>query len=384
MRKLLIATGILALFTGCEVSFKTLTLEDNLPVPKPIVGLGDFTATTIFKNSMNDVWESEFECESVAATAVASEGEQALKVEWDRGGCEWAGFGIGWDAWQPKDLSEIMDKAAVEFKIRSVEGEANIPLIIFLLEDYGGTMCAAVFGSACLESYPLNETWQTARLPLSWFSYKEDGCDVTNIKQMVFELQNSGACLIDDMRIVEYEPFERPASSRITTPSVVKLAPENVLFAESFKNAWGIGEFGCRKYEITQEEAFSGTSSLSLYHPTDEPCDYNRMGASWTSWIAVDFTGKEAFFEAWIKADGSLNDQHLWVGLESYDYQNGAVRIDETHVVREERGWKQVLVPLAGTGVGSETFPAGRVKQLFLETRGTTSVWMDDLRIVAP
>ena len=42
MRKLLIATGILALFTGCEVSFKTLTLEDNLPVPKPIVGLGDF------------------------------------------------------------------------------------------------------------------------------------------------------------------------------------------------------------------------------------------------------------------------------------------------------------------------------------------------------
>ena len=143
MKKLLIATGILALFTGCEVSFKTLTLDDNLPVPKPIVGLGDFTATTIFKNSMNDVWESEFECETVAATAVASEGEQALKVEWDRGGCEWAGFGSGWDAWQPKDLSEIMDKAAVEFKIRSVEGEANIPLIIFLLEDYGGTMCAA-------------------------------------------------------------------------------------------------------------------------------------------------------------------------------------------------------------------------------------------------
>ena len=40
----------------------------------------------------------------------------------DRGGCEWAGFGIGWDVGSPK-TSEIMDKAAVEFKIRSVEAK---------------------------------------------------------------------------------------------------------------------------------------------------------------------------------------------------------------------------------------------------------------------
>ena len=37
-----------------------------------------------------------------------------LKTDMDQN-CEWIGMGIGWDGWQPKDLSNIVDKAPIEF-----------------------------------------------------------------------------------------------------------------------------------------------------------------------------------------------------------------------------------------------------------------------------
>ena len=40
--------------------------------------------------------------------------------------CKWIGMGIGWDAWQGKDLSGIVDKAALEFMARSMERQLPI------------------------------------------------------------------------------------------------------------------------------------------------------------------------------------------------------------------------------------------------------------------
>lgn len=373
------------LLVGCGIEFNTLSLEDNVPVPEPIVGLGDFAATKVFGNSSAEVWGLEKdECQDVKSTSVAYEGNSAIEVNWDRGGCEWAGFGIGWNGWSSKDLSDIMHTGAFEFYIRSVEGETSIPLMIFLLEDYGGTMCAAVFGSASLESYPINETWQKAQVPLSWFNNEEEGCDVSNIKQLVIELQNSGSVIIDEMKIVEYTPSERPADSRIAKKSEIPFTGEAVVFDEAFGNVWGLGTYGCRNYEITQEEAFMGKNSLAMtFKKGDGKCEWKRFGTSWTEWIAVDMKTLAPEFECWIKSDAALDDQDLYVGLQDYNYHELKVQITEDHVVREERGWKLVQVPFFDAGFGTEKLPGDRIKELFLEGNGTGTIYLDELKISA-
>lgn len=383
--RLLLATIGVTLLVGCGMEFKTLTLEDNVPVPEPIIGLGDFSATKVFGNGTSETWGLEKdECQDVKTTSVAYEGSTAIEVNWDRGACEWAGFGIGWNGWSSKDLSEIMHTAAFEFYIRSVEGETSIPLMIFLLEDYGGTMCAAVFGSASLESYPINETWQKAQVPLSWFNNEVEGCDVSNIKQLVIELQNSGSVIIDDMRIVEYTAPERPAGSRIDKPSEIPFGGEAVVFDETFGNVYGLGAYGCRNYEITQEEAFSGKSSLAMtFQESDEKCDWQRLGTSWTEWIAVDMKTLAPEFECWIKSETSLDDQELFVGLADYNYHEIKVQITDAHVVREERGWKQVVVPFFDAGFGTDDMPGDRIKEVFLEGNGKGTIYLDQLTISA-
>ena len=57
--------------------------------------------------------------------------------------CEWIGMGIGWDGWQGKDLSGVMNHAAIEFMAR-VDGDPvyRIP-IVFILEDYSANQCYA-------------------------------------------------------------------------------------------------------------------------------------------------------------------------------------------------------------------------------------------------
>ena len=77
--------------------------------------------------------------------------------------------------------------------------------MIFLLEDYATTMTAAALRAGYMESYPLNEEWRTVTVPMSDFPAAKDGIDLTNIKQMVIELQGAGNVMIDDFKIVPLE-----------------------------------------------------------------------------------------------------------------------------------------------------------------------------------
>lgn len=361
------------------MEFKTLTLEDNLPEVKPTIGLGNFKATSIYKDSSNDVWGLEKDaCKNFTTTEVAADGSAAIELVWDRGVCgEWTGFGIGWNGWQPKDLSLIMETGAIQFKVRSVSGETNIPTMIFLLEDYGGVMTAAVFGSASLERYPINEDWQTAVIPLEWFTPEKDGCDMTNIKQLVVEMQNSGSLLIDEMEIVEYSDAYMANKPTIDQPSVVKVNAPTAIFDGKPTHAWGLGEYPCRSYTLDQ----TARGGLDLDWNDAQECRYREMGISWTAWIAVDMTGMEGqlALELAVKSDDLSG---IEVGLEAYEYQRGMLALDKADLVGESDGVKTVRIPLSALKLGSESFPAGRIKQLLISTEGTGKAWIGSIQLV--
>ena len=86
--------------------------------------------------------------------------------------CEWIGMGIGWDGWQGKDLSGILNNAAIEFMAR-VDGDViyNIP-IVFILEDYSANQCYATAGYLGIEGGEITNKWSKVIVPLSTFSYQ--------------------------------------------------------------------------------------------------------------------------------------------------------------------------------------------------------------------
>ena len=57
--------------------------------------------------------------------------------------CEWIGMGIGWDGWQGKDMSRIMEKSAIELVVRVEKGSISSLPIVFILEDYSENQCYA-------------------------------------------------------------------------------------------------------------------------------------------------------------------------------------------------------------------------------------------------
>jgi hypothetical protein len=373
---------------SCDVSFKTLTLEDpKAQYFKPIVGLGDFKSTDVFSNSAQDVWGIEKDdCKDIQLVSdPVYSGGSAISLEWNRYACDWAGMGIGWDGYAGKDLSSIMDLGAFQFKLRSIKGETTIPTIIFLLEDYSGTFCAAVFGSAALESYPINETWQTATIPLSLFPAEEDGLDVSNIKQLVMELQGLGAIMIDEMKIVEYHP-KNIAGKKVLPPSNVKLQTPAIVFEDAFKNVWGLAKMECRNYSLSTEKPNSGSTCVHMKWQDQKDCQWMEWGTSWTEWKGVDMDNalQDGILEFYVRTSEIIRaDLPLQVGFQSYNGATTYVSLKSDYSAQKQYGmeWTKVHVPLSAFTWEKDNANPKNVKQLVFKGKEQGDLFIDDIRI---
>ena len=69
-------------------------------------------------------------------------GEDHMSIEWDASrGCKFIGIQIPWASYAAKDLTPLLDCAAIEMAIRLEEGSlTNIPMF-FGLVDYAGRQC---------------------------------------------------------------------------------------------------------------------------------------------------------------------------------------------------------------------------------------------------
>ena len=186
--------GSLAFLAMCIlpacVSLQELSLYDNQGVPAP--GIKGFTMTEIYHDLVSsEMWGVEaVACKTVEKTeSVAYKGNSSLHLKWDRtaAGCPWIGFGIGWSNWLAKDISGIMDTAAIQFYARVDSGSLNYVPIVFLLEGYDGKQSASVMNPLGIEGGKIDQNWTKVRIPLNAFDYKKNGMDLTKIKQFMFQ-----------------------------------------------------------------------------------------------------------------------------------------------------------------------------------------------------
>lgn len=370
--KYIVVAGLLLLSSSCGVQFASMALEDPYARFVETDPFKDFASGVVYANTTgNEVWAPEA-CGELKFDSERSFEGNAIHIQWDQSqGCDWVGMGIGWDAWEPKDLSQIMDKAAFQFQFRAFEGESRVPIMIFLLEDYATTMTAAALRAGYMESYPLNEEWRTVTVPMSDFPAAKDGIDLTSIKQMVIELQGKGNVMIDDFKIVPLDNVMKENGKPAVKPSITPLATLPVpIFEGQLPNAWGLERNECRDFKFE-----NGDIVMEWW----DECPWSPMGLSWNRWIGVDMSAAMESGVLEVEASIEANSDPVRIELNDYNWASGVRVAVELQNYTPVNGVYRI--PLKDFMTES-VFQFENVKDLWIDTRGKGKASISSIRIV--
>lgn len=374
------------------VEFKTISLYDGIEpepkLPKPET-IDRVVEPVIFYDDDSDMWGlEETVCKDASLTKeTVYSGNTAIKLSWDRSvqGCKFAGIGIGWDGYAGKDLSQIMDYAAIQFYVRSQEGRMFGLPIVLTLEDYSGGMGFAYTGNKWFERTAIDTKWQKVEVPLSAFDLETENLDVTNIKQLQLELQQAGSIYIDDIKLVFYTPQE------VDPWMVEEVLPDPLgvpiqLYDDKFinDNGWGLVEHECQTIANTTAEHFSDNKSIYAKWQNADQCKVVGFGVSWNKWKPVDATSKmkELKFQLQVKNAGAPTDKlDVMVGMEDYDRRFAGVQLTSEYVEGGvyNQNWNTVTIPFKDL---PKDFDYSRIKQMEVRLKNSGEIYIDDIRLI--
>ena len=414
LRRSLSLIAGLVLVSGC-VQFQPVQLYAGYE-PEPTVErprtLELAAEPIIYHDAADDtIWfQDDARCTQGELTSeVVYEGERAVAVSWDRGaeGCEWAGLGFGWDGWAGKDLSELLPYAAIEMKVRAQQGRMFGLPIVLTLEDYSGGMGFAYTDNKYFERPFIDEEWQTITVPLAHFDIAAPGAkalDPTNVKQLMFELQQQGSIYVDDVELVWYEP--EPQEPWILLPERPDpTALPITLYDDAFINddGWGLVTDECQS--IAAVDAGRQGQALRLsWDVRPDGCYEGAMGVSWDQWYPIDAssiaTAGAVQFEVRLPS-GTASQLPVRVAMEDYNRQVSQIILDGRFTASGQftSSWQTVTIPFADLRGGGRELAAapatvgnlpefqdgadyGNLKQLvfFLDESG--EVMIDNIRLV--
>ena len=381
----------LFVLAGC-VQFKKVGLYDglepeiNAPLP---TDLSLIVETLIYDEDATDVWGLEKDvCQEASVSDVAFKGKESLKITWNRDakGCDFSGIGIGWDSYIGKDLSQIMDKVAIQMHVRTQKGRAfGLPFVLTLI-DYSGGMGFCYTTNKFFERTAIDEEWQKVIVPLKYFETEKENLDPSNIAQLQIELQQSGSVYLDDISLVFYEEKkEKPWMVEEKLPNPVS-APIQI-FDDGFinNNAWGLISDDCQLIEMSTNEKSEGSKSLhAKWDNTKGECKLTSFGVSWNKWRPVDMTpvaDKVAFQFDLKMASGSATTLPFFIGFEDYERAKTFVNLKPEFVKggKYSTSWKKVTVPVSAI---PSTVDMKKIKQLYFNLEGKGEVYIDNLKMV--
>lgn len=169
-----------------------------------------FQASEIYTDVVtSEAWATEgTSCIQVEAKREAAyQGDYGLHIKWDAvtQNCPWLGIGFGWDNWTGKDLSGIINVAAIEFYVKSLSGDrTSLPWAVGL-EDFTAAQAWLGLGANTVKGDGIGSEWTRIEVPFSEFNWEQEGADPSNIKQVIINLNADGEVFIDEVRIVPYE-----------------------------------------------------------------------------------------------------------------------------------------------------------------------------------
>lgn len=384
---------LVLLMSACGIQFQSNSLYDGVEepaaIPKP-ERISLAVEPVIFEDDGTNFWTpTDMDCtEGEVVEDITHSGDRALKLNWDRADCEWAGFGIGWDDWAGKDLSAVFDHAAIEMYVRTQGGKMFGLPVVLTLEDYSGNMAWSYTLNKYFERYFLDEEWQKVTVPLNTFDLNEDGLDITNIKQLMFELQQAGGVYIDDISLVYYTP---PANEEVWLPEVKDPAAPSYpvsLFDDGFinNNGWGLFKDHCQDFRLTDATSSEGSKSIhATWDASKEACYRVAIGVSWNQWFRVDLSAAKDDMMIMVdlkSEEDLLRSQNLRFGFEDYERRTSLVELRRDHLPNGtfvKGQWQTVSIPIANLPAGVDL---ADVKQLMIQMSNKGEIYIDNIRLV--
>ena len=289
--------------------------------------------------------------------------------------CEWIGMGIGWDGWQGKDLSGIVNNAAIEFMAR-VDGDAiyNIP-IVFILEDYSANQCYATAGYLGIDEGKITNKWTKVIVPLSTFSYQKNNIDLTNIKQLLLQCYDKVDIYIDDIKIIQHNHNYKKISSSLTVKDTT--LPIDI-FSEKLNSSFGISDY-CQNIKINSDLDYSNGYYIDV-DIDNEKCNWKKLGISWNEWLYTDLSKSiyGVFLEFDIKIERFSSPK---VFLEDYNGKKMHINLLKYINSKKINNWQKIRIPLKDFPIKKSKINLKRIKSIIFDFSQNDKLKIDNIKL---
>ena len=291
--------------------------------------------------------------------------------------CEWIGMGIGWDGWQGKDLSGIVNNAAIEFMAR-VDGDViyNIP-IVFILEDYSANQCYATAGYLGIEGGEITNKWSKVIVPLSTFSYQINNIDLTNIKQLLLQCYDKVDIYIDDIKIVEHKHNYKKISS--TSLTVKDIALPIDIFSEKLNSAFGVNNNYCQNIKLSSDSDYANGNYIDVNIDNDK-CSWKKLGISWNDWLYSDLS--KSIYGVYLEFDIKI-DKFSSPKIFIEDYNGKKMHINLLKYINSKKinNWQKIRIPLKDFPIKKSKIDLERIKNIYFNFADKDKLKLDNLKL---
>jgi hypothetical protein len=286
--------------------------------------------------------------------------------------CEWIGMGIGWDGWQGKDMSRIMEKSAIEFVARVEAGYITSLPVVFILEDYSENQCYATANYLGIEGGRIGGAWTKVVVPLQSFSYIKNKIDLTNVKQLLLQCYDATDVYIDEIKIVKYHHKYGRLKDNLTVYD--SIGPISI-YEDVLIGAWGVDVNGCSSFTTTTKE----NSSCININTDSLACDWLDFGISWNNWLYTDISKsvKKLNLVFDLKAE---KPQSFVVSFEDYGGRKLSYEIEEASL-KQGKDWEKIKIPLSRFPIRKSGVDLAKIKQIHFAFGYNTQISIDNIKL---
>ena len=288
--------------------------------------------------------------------------------------CPWIGMGIGWDGWQGKDMSRIMEKSAIELMARVDKGYVTSLPIVFILEDYSDNQCYATANYLGIEGGKIDESWTRVIVPLQSFSYIKNKIDLTNVKQLLLQCYDATDVYLDNIKIVPYEHnYERLEDNLTVYDSI---GPINI-FQDELIGAWGIDLKDCLNFSTKKQQDRNTYIDIKI---DSSSCDWLDFGISWNNWLYTDISRNikklDLVFD--LKANKAEN---FTISFEDYTGKKLSYQINKNDI-KQDNKWNKVQIPLYRFPIRKSNVDLTKIKQIHFAFNYNTEISIDNIKLI--
>lgn len=175
-----------------------------------------------------------------------------------------------------------------------------------------------------------------------------------------------------------YSEYEKPKEREKIDP---------IIFDDNEGTMWN-SLFDCGKFKVTNEVAYTGSSSIKISWDKSKGCEWIGFGNSFSNWAPTNMSKAryEQALSMFVRTQEKTSKSiPIIAALEdfsgggSYHYIDAAQYL---HGLEIDTTWKQIIVPLWHFPISEEEIDIYSIKQMQFQLEGAGSFYIDQIKLI--